>query len=322
MVLGLRIRTFHCFVFGAFIGVGLLPGPASALTQQQIDWCKNKDNAYSPDLQISGCTAVIESGKWSGKDLAWAYNGRGVAYNDKYDPDHALQDANEAIRLDPKYAVAYRTRGSAHLDKGAVDRAITDYTDGITIDPQDADPYIDRGSAYRTKSDFDRAIIDADQSIRLNPKKSIAYFNRGITFLYSGSLPKAVADFNQASELDHKDAYSVLWLEIANKRSNLASRLPQAISQLDMTKWPAPVIRLFLGQLTPEAVLAAAADPDAQTNKGQVCEANFYSGELTLQQGAKDDATRLFRLAAANCIKGFVEEWAANTELKALGVHL
>ena len=46
-----------------------------------------------------------------------------------------------------------------------------------------------------------------------------------------------------------------------------------------MTKWPAPVIRLFLGQLTPEAVLAAAADPDAQTNKGQICRSQFFTAE-------------------------------------------
>ncbi len=31
-------------------------------------------------LRISSCTAAIEPGKWSGKDLAWAYDGRGAAY--------------------------------------------------------------------------------------------------------------------------------------------------------------------------------------------------------------------------------------------------
>jgi len=86
-----------------------------------------------------------------------------------------------------------------------------------------------------------------------------------------------------------------------------------------MTKWPAPVIRLYLGQVTPADVLAAADDPDERTKTGQVCEANFYTGELTLQQGNKDEAARLFRLAAANCPKGFAELPAAKAELKALG---
>jgi hypothetical protein len=30
-----------------------------------------------------------------------------------------------------------------------------------------------------------------------------------------------------------------------------AARLPQAVSQIDMTKWPAPILRMFLGQVTP-----------------------------------------------------------------------
>ena len=86
-----------------------------------------------------------------------------------------------------------------------------------------------------------------------------------------------------------------------------------------MTKWPAPAVRLFLGQLTPEAVLAAADDPDPKTKNGQVCEANFYTGELALSKGATDDASRLFQLAVDGCPKTFIEWSAASLELKTLG---
>jgi lipoprotein NlpI len=54
--------------------------------------------------------------------------------------------------------------------------------------------------------------------------------------------------------------------------------------------------------------------------KGQICEANFYSGELALQQSAKNEAIRLFRLAAADCPKTFEERLAAKAELRALGI--
>ncbi len=74
-----------------------------------------------------------------------------------------------------------------------------------------------------------------------------------------------------------------------------------------MTAWPAPVIRMFLGQMTPAAVLAAADDPDATKKIGQVCETNFYSGEMALRTGKKAEAARLFRLAAGNCQKSFDE---------------
>ena len=69
-----------------------------------------------------------------------------------------------------------------------------------------------------------------------------------------------------------------------------------------------------------ERRVSAAKDPDPTKAKGQVCEANFFSGELALQQSAKDEATRLFRLAAAGCPKYFVEWHAAHAELRALGL--
>jgi lipoprotein NlpI len=133
---------------------------------------------------------------------------------------------------------------------------------------------------------------------------------------------QANADLSKASELDPEYAYYALWIHIIDKRGNMASRLPQAISHINMMKWPAPVIRLFLGQTTPAEVLAAADSPDAKTRMGQVCEANFYSAELALQQGAKEESARLFRLAAAACPREFVERPAASAELNALGVTL
>jgi lipoprotein NlpI len=85
---------------------------------------------------------------------------------------------------------------------------------------------------------------------------------------------------------------------------------------------PAPVIRLFLGQTTPQALLATADDPNANTKQGKVCEVNFYTAELALQRRAKDEAMRLFRLAATDCPKSFTERAAAHAELKALGANL
>ena len=67
-------------------------------------------------------------------------------------------------------------------------------------------------------------------------------------------------------------------------------------------------------------MLAAADDPDAIKKKGQICEANFYGGELSLAKGAKDEAVRLLRLAASDCPRAFTEWDSANAELKALGV--
>jgi hypothetical protein len=68
---------------------------------------------------------------------------------------------------------------------------------------------------------------------------------------------------------------------------------------LDMTKWPAPVVRLYIGELTPAAVFAGANRAGDKLKRGQICEAN--GGEFTLWQGMRVEATRLLQLAVANC---------------------
>jgi lipoprotein NlpI len=251
---------------------------------------------------------------------ASAYKGRCGVYNVKPDYDRAIADCNDAIRLDPKDFWAYILRGSAYEAKHNDDLGIADYTHAIELDPKSVTAYEDRGVAYSAKGNYDRSIADYNQAIQLNPKNGRFYLDRGRANLYVGALPNALADLNQATSLRPRDAYAALWLDIVGQRNNIPSRLSEAVSTIDMTAWPAPVIRMFLGQMPPAAVLAAADVPNAVLKKVQICEANFYSGELALRQGAKDEATRLFRLVVSDCSGSFIEWIAANAELKALGV--
>ena len=215
--------------------------------------------------------------------------------------------------------MAFNSRGAAYRAKDDIDRAIADYSEAIRLDPKDAMAFVGRGGVLSSKGDYDRAITDYTEAVRLNPKSSMAYFARARSYLFAGSAAKALADLNLVSAHLPKDAYLALWVDIASRRNNLPSPLAQTSSQIDMTVWPAPVIRLFMDQLTPAAVLAAADDPDATRKKSQICAANFFSAELSLTRGLKDEATRLFHLAASDCPHGLNEWDAANAELKALG---
>jgi lipoprotein NlpI len=320
---------------------------------------RGKALMYELDRAIADFTEAIRLDP----KYAPAYSNRGLAWHLKDDLEQAIADFNEAIRLDPKDAAAYRWRGAAWREKGDFDRMIADYTEVIRLDPKDATAYFWRGTAWFENRNFDRAIAEFDQAIQLNPNAGAsyngrgdawrlkgnldraiadyteairlipeyprAYCSRGIAYFYSGSLAKALADVNQASQLDPRDAFTALWVDVVGQRNNVPSRLVQAISAIDMTKWPAPVIRLFLGEMTLAAVLAAAEDPDAQKNHAQICEANFHGGQLALRQGAKQEAQRLFRLAVNDCLRTgpvgprryrALLAWdAANAELKALG---
>ena len=102
-----------------------------------------------------------------------AYNNRGDAWDAKEEYDKAIADYNEAIRLDPKYAVAYNNRGAAWCAKKEYDKAIADYDEAIRLDPKYATAYNDRGGAWYDKEEYDKAIADFDEAIRLDPKYAL-----------------------------------------------------------------------------------------------------------------------------------------------------
>src|SRR5215469_7095242 len=128
-------------------------------TSDAWKWCINEDRD-SLDLQISGCTTVIQSGRESSRAMAIAFNNRGNAYHDEKDYDRAIADYDQAIKLKPDYAHAFGNRGLAYAHKGDPDSAVRDYDEAIRLDPDNASGYNNRGNAYFDKGDYPRAVAD------------------------------------------------------------------------------------------------------------------------------------------------------------------
>jgi lipoprotein NlpI len=177
---------------------------------------------------------------------------------------------------------------------------------------------IQRGYAFSQKGDYDLAIADFNKAIEIDPIYDWAFEVRGRAYLWLGQFLKSHSDFAKAAELKPEDAYVVLWLDIVERRQNLPRQLSKRLLQLDMKSWPAPLIRLYLGEISADEALAAADNSDPKIKKGQLCEANFYSGELALLGGSKDQAIRLFGLAKRDCAHNYVEWTAARAELRLL----
>src|SRR3569833_509986 len=193
------------------------------------------------DERIAGCTAVIEQG----------------------------QPAT------PYVLKAHFARATAYLGKGDVDRAIDDYKNVIqqsdllaAYNRVDPDPHTgDRRPASGSGQPFGQ-----DQH-RLQ-----AYRARGIASFQAGLLEQSQADFSRLSEMDPRDADAARWMDLVRRRAGLASELAGKAEQLDMSKWPAPIVRLFLGQETVEAVLAAADNGSLATRGTRCCVVCVFVG--------------------------------------------
>ena len=241
--------------------------------------------------------------------MAWLY---------KRNYDRAIADLDQAIGLDPKSSFTYSNRGFAWWHKGDDDRAIADFDKAILLDPKDAEAFYNRALAWANKGADGRAIADFSQAILLDSTAAQSFQDRGILRFYSGPIADAQADLEQAARLEPNNAYFAVWADLAQRRNGLAGSLRDAESRLDMTRWPAPVVRMLLGDLTPEATLAAADDPDAAKKAGQVCEANFFTAELDRLQKRDGEALRLYRVSVRDCPRTFVEYHAAGAALRAL----
>jgi len=141
------------------IVVFLLAGAAAA---QDRDRQWNSCTGAILDLAIDACTAIIQSGQESAKGLSAAYLKRSNAYNGKREYDRAIEDLDQAIRLDPNFAPAFYNRGYVYSGKREYDRAIQDFDQAIRLDPNYALAFNNRGIAYNGKREYDRAIQDYD----------------------------------------------------------------------------------------------------------------------------------------------------------------
>jgi tetratricopeptide (TPR) repeat protein len=183
---------------------GLTAAPAAAQSKQDIDWCENKGDQYSFDLQVKGCTDIIQTGRGTPEMRAAAYIFRADAYAGQKDYDHAIADCTEAIKLDPKNAIGYYLRGTQYLHKKDYDRAIVDYNKSIELNDKDPATFFNRGNAYAFKGDYKRAIVDYDQSIKLDPNDAKVYYFRGLIKRLAGDAAGGDADIAYAKKLNPK----------------------------------------------------------------------------------------------------------------------
>jgi hypothetical protein len=109
----------------------ILSGSSLAQTAQDRTWCL--EDSSTPEQTIQGCTALIQSQKFRGAQLAELHFDRAVGYAKSHDSEHAIADLNEAVRLNPKNA-QYATRRDRHVHGALMSESWTRYLKEIQDD--------------------------------------------------------------------------------------------------------------------------------------------------------------------------------------------
>jgi len=243
---------------------------------------------------------------------------RGVAFLAKREYDRAIQDFGEAIRINPEYAWAVARRGSAYEAKGEYSSAIQDYDAALRLMPNDAWALAQRGYCHLNSGESEKAIQDLNRAIELHPNSAWERSTRGRAEFVQGQYAAAAPDFEKAVQLEPTHAYYVIWNYLAESRGGHEGRsvLLAGSKKLDLNLWPGPVLQFLLGTRSEESLFKAAADPNPNKQREQLCEAHFYFAEYEMTLGLMKAAIPELKTAANMCPVDFIEFSAANAELR------
>jgi tetratricopeptide (TPR) repeat protein len=136
---------------------------------------------------------------------SWFRN-RAVVYDSKGEPDKAIREFTEAVRLGPTDPLTYVDRGITYKGLKDYDKALADHGEAIRLDPQWGTPYFHRANVFKARKDYDKALADYSAAIRLDPKDPDAYFNRANTYRATKQYARAADDWSQVIRLDAQDA--------------------------------------------------------------------------------------------------------------------
>ncbi len=141
------------------------------------------------------------------------YQFRGTVRMQLKDYQGALEDYNEAIRLDPKDGDYYLSRGDYYSQTNQPEKAKADYHQAIenysvTInnDPNNAKNYgfyMNRAKLYQKLNNHQAAIADLSKAIELAPfNKHLFYLLRGNYYRKMQKHESAIKDYSKAIEIE------------------------------------------------------------------------------------------------------------------------
>ena len=143
---------------------------------------------------------------------------RSAAYRAKRDFDNATADIDQAISLDAARGDFYMLRGMIFGDKGDLDRAITELNQKVKLDPNSAPGYSKRAELYRQKKDYDSAVADYTEVIKRTPDDAKAYVDRGWIYVLKKDLDRAMDDFAKALTIHENDASALVGRGLVKSR--------------------------------------------------------------------------------------------------------
>ena len=209
----------------------------------------------------------------------------------------ALAGAARLAVESPRWAYWARFKLDLLLRLQRMSEALAESEEFLARFPRSHAVIMIRGQVFRHLRDYEAAVQTFTRAIESDAGGyGVAWtlYHRGTPLWILGRREEAVADFRRAYEMltypTYGNARLFLILNELGRQAEAAQALADARRQVRDDPWLASILACLDSELTP-AQLVAAADAD---DPRQVCEADYYAGEVSLLEGDASEARRWF----------------------------
>lgn len=147
---------------------------------------------------------------------------KGIRAQKNGDDESALNDFNEAEKLNPYFYWIYIRRAGIYRKRSQIEKALIEYKIAIQTNPLNALAYNNRGTFYLDRRQHQEALEDFNRAIALAPQFAIAYYNRALLRIRLQDKPGALQDLKRTSNLrpDYAQQVNKLKAQLIQKIDN------------------------------------------------------------------------------------------------------
>ena len=250
---------------------------------------------------------LVFTGCLRAQGTAAAHYGRGVELLRSQNPAEAIEEFDQALKLDPRMAEASHAKGLALLAEGNPASALEEFHRAIKIKPGLAEAHLGFGLALGQTGELEAAAGEFRTAIQLRPAYAEAHKRLGVTLRRLGDENQALAEFELAVKWDPSDPEAFYNLGLARKARGETAAAVLAFQRAIALKPDFEKAHYNLG-----IALRAAGDQDAaQKELAEIRGLHEFRGNLTeskamilrgvdaLKEGHNREACSLFEQAAA-----------------------
>ena len=189
-------------------------------------WTVQRNSLWRDPVEFWADSAAKSPGK------ARPFINLSAAYRDRGELDKAVESAETAIRVDPRFVNGFVVLGTAYLDRGEYDQAISAFREALRRIPDYAAVYNSLAKAYLAKGMVDAAAAALRENLRLDPKSYEALVNLATIKASRGQYREAIADFLRALGLKGPDPDILFNLALAYTESGQRARAIETYRQI------------------------------------------------------------------------------------------